>query len=29
MDFEYSDKVKELMARVSTFMDSHVYPVEA
>ena len=29
MDFEYSDKVKELMARVSTFMDNHVYPVEA
>jgi acyl-CoA dehydrogenase len=29
MDFEYSDKVKELMARVSTFMDSFVYPVEA
>ncbi|MBA6327614.1 acyl-CoA dehydrogenase family protein [Colwellia sp. MB02u-6] len=29
MDFEYSDKVKELMARVGTFMDSHVYPVEA
>ncbi|MBA6291409.1 acyl-CoA dehydrogenase family protein [Colwellia sp. MB3u-70] len=29
MDFEYSDKVKALMVRVSTFMDSHVYPVEA
>jgi len=29
MDFEYSDKVKELMARVNAFMDEHVYPVEA
>jgi len=29
MDFEYSEKVKELMARVSAFMDEHVYPVEA
>lgn len=29
MDFEYSEKVKELMARVTAFMDEHVYPVEA
>lgn len=29
MDFEYSDKVKELMARVSAFMDEYVYPAEA
>tara|TARA_R110000737_G_scaffold22022_4_gene40647 strand:+ start:9523 stop:10731 length:1209 start_codon:yes stop_codon:yes gene_type:complete len=29
MDFEYSDKVKILIERVSTFMDEHVYPVEA
>jgi acyl-CoA dehydrogenase len=29
MDFEYSDKVKELMARVSAFMNEYVYPVEA
>ncbi|MFT5635447.1 MAG: acyl-CoA dehydrogenase [Cognaticolwellia sp.] len=29
MDFEYSDKVKELIARVTVFMDEHVYPVEA
>ena len=28
MDFEYSDKVKGLMERVSTFMDAHVYPNE-
>ncbi|ARD45881.1 acyl-CoA dehydrogenase family protein [Colwellia sp. PAMC 21821] len=29
MDFEYSDKVKELIARVTVFMDEHIYPVEA
>lgn len=29
MDFEYSDKVKELIARITVFMDEHVYPVEA
>ncbi len=28
MDFEYSSKTKELMARVSAFMDAHVYPNE-
>jgi len=28
MDFEYSQKTKELMARVSAFMDQHVYPNE-
>jgi len=28
MNFEYSDKVKELQQRVSAFMDTHVYPVE-
>lgn len=29
MDFEYSEKVRSLMARVAAFMDAHVYPVEA
>jgi acyl-CoA dehydrogenase len=29
MNFEFSDKVKELRARVTTFMDEHVYPHEA
>lgn len=28
MDFEYSDKVKDLLARVTAFMDEHVYPNE-
>ena len=28
MDFEYSDKVKELITRVSDFMDNYIYPVE-
>jgi acyl-CoA dehydrogenase len=28
MDFEYSDKVKALQARVSAFMDEHIYPNE-
>ncbi len=28
MDFEYSDKVKELQARVTAFMDEHLYPSE-
>jgi len=28
MDFEYSDKVKELINRVTSFMDEHVYPNE-
>ncbi len=28
MDFEYSDKVKDLQGRVSDFMDAHVYPNE-
>ena len=26
MDFEYSDKTKDLVARVRAFMDKHVYP---
>jgi len=26
MDFEYSDKTKDLIARVRAFMDKHVYP---
>ena len=26
MDFEYSDKTKEMIARVRAFMDKHVYP---
>ncbi|WP_418316845.1 acyl-CoA dehydrogenase family protein [Piscinibacter sakaiensis] len=29
MDFAYSDKVLDLQARVSAFMDEHVYPAEA
>lgn len=29
MEFEYSDKVKGLVERVSAFMDEHVYPAEA
>ena len=29
MNFEFSDKVKELRARVTTFMDEYVYPHEA
>jgi acyl-CoA dehydrogenase len=28
MDFEYSDKVKALQARLGAFMDEHVYPNE-
>jgi len=28
MDFAYSDKVQKLQARVSGFMDQHVYPNE-
>ena len=28
MDFEYSEKVKELINRVSSFMEEHVYPNE-
>lgn len=28
MDFEYSAKVKELQARVTAFMEEHVYPAE-
>jgi len=28
MDFEYSDKVKELLTRVSAFMDQHILPNE-
>jgi acyl-CoA dehydrogenase len=29
MDFEHSDKVKDLQKRVGAFMDEHVYPNEA
>jgi acyl-CoA dehydrogenase len=29
MNFEYSDKVKSLVARVEAFMEQHVYPAEA
>ena len=29
MNFEYSDKVKNLVQRVREFMDLHVYPNEA
>ncbi|TQV86039.1 acyl-CoA dehydrogenase [Exilibacterium tricleocarpae] len=28
MNFEYSDKTQELIARLERFMDTHVYPVE-
>jgi acyl-CoA dehydrogenase len=28
MDFEYSDKVKKLSARLQSFMDEHIYPNE-
>lgn len=28
MNFEHSDRVKELLARVSAFMDEHIYPHE-
>ena len=28
MDFEYPEHVKDLMARVSSFMDAHIYPNE-
>lgn len=28
MDFEYSDKVNELLLRVKNFMDEHIYPNE-
>ncbi|MGD8326690.1 MAG: acyl-CoA dehydrogenase family protein [Sphingomonadales bacterium] len=28
MDFSYSNKTKDYMERVSTFMDTHVYPAE-
>ncbi len=28
MDFEYSDKVKDLLARVTAFMDDHILPNE-
>jgi acyl-CoA dehydrogenase len=29
MNFEYSDKVKDLIARLERFMDENVYPIEA
>jgi acyl-CoA dehydrogenase len=29
MDFQYSDKVKDLQKRLNAFMDEHVYPNEA
>ena len=28
MDFEYSDRVKELQDRISAFMEAHIYPAE-
>src|SRR3569833_3562325 len=28
MDFEYSQKTKDLMARLNAFMDQHIYPNE-
>jgi hypothetical protein len=29
MDFSYGDRLDELLGRVRSFMDEHVYPVEA
>ena len=29
MDFEFSDRVRALQDRIASFMDAHVYPVEA
>ena len=29
MQFEYSDKVKTMQARLLAFMDEHIYPNEA
>ncbi len=29
MDFQFSDRVRELQGRISKFMDDHVYPLEA
>jgi len=29
MEFAYSDKTKDLIARLSAFMDAHIYPAEA
>ncbi|WP_426416172.1 acyl-CoA dehydrogenase family protein [Aestuariirhabdus sp. LZHN29] len=29
MEFEYSDKVKDLLGRVTGFLDQHLYPIEA
>ena len=28
MNFEHTDKVKELIARLEAFMDEHIYPNE-
>ena len=29
MDFDYSDKVRDLQARLTRFMEENVYPAEA
>jgi acyl-CoA dehydrogenase len=29
MNFDYSPKTKEMIARVKAFMDEHIYPNEA
>jgi len=29
MDFQYSDKTKDLIQRLSIFMEEHIYPIEA
>ncbi len=29
MDFEFSDKVRDLQTRLQAFMEEHVYPNEA
>jgi acyl-CoA dehydrogenase len=28
MNFEYSDKIKSLQAKLGQFMDEHIYPIE-
>jgi len=28
MNFEFSDKAKELQEKVKSFMDQHIYPIE-
>ena len=28
MDFEYSDRTKQLMKQVQSFLDTHLFPIE-